>query len=91
MSVPDYTYRVVTSNGHGVHSRDFRRCANAKAHAAGLAAIDGHGFGPYEVERVRHWPGGSRTYWLRKGSRWVLWDAGQDIDARQPDWRWPNA
>jgi hypothetical protein len=21
-----YTYRVVTSNGHGVHSRDFKRC-----------------------------------------------------------------
>ena len=86
MSRASYSYRVVTSNGHGVHSRDFRRCGDAKKHAAIVAQRDGrHNFGPYEIERVQHF-GNSRNYQLRCGSRWVQWDPRQDAAARQPDW-----
>jgi hypothetical protein len=87
-----YTYRVVTSNGHGVHSRDFKRCCDAKARAAAIAAVDRHGFGPYEIERVQHLDSGwSRRYFLRRGSRWVHWQVGVGADDRCPDWLWPSA
>lgn len=82
---PRYSYRVVTANGHGVHGRDFRRCADAKERAVALAQVEPY-FGPYEVERVQHLEGNGRRYWLRRRSRWVPWDPKCDAAVRKPDW-----
>lgn len=79
-----YTYRVVTSNGHGVHSREFKRCSDAKEHAAHRAQ---HTLGPYEIERIENLDGGrARRYQLRSRSRWVQWHPEQDAAIRKPDW-----
>ena len=91
---PNYVYHVVTTNGHGVHSREFKRCAEAKATAQRCAEAEAESpvkLGPFEIERVQLCAGGSRRYWMRRRSRWVLWDSAQNIDARRPDWRWPEA
>ncbi len=85
MTRPRYTYRVVTSNGHGIHGREFTRCSDAKASAARQAATP-DSLGPYEIERVLHLPDGSRYYWMRRRTRWVPWAPRQGADVRLPDW-----
>jgi acyl-CoA hydrolase len=89
--VTRYTYDVVTHNGAGVHASDFRRCSDAKRCAERLAEKDATQrikFGPFEIQRVEHTSAHSRRYWVRKRSRWVLWNPAQGIDERKPDWRY---
>lgn len=83
-----FTYRVVTSNGAGIHGREFARCSDAKATAQQLAERDREQkvkFGPFEIERVENLGSGHR-YWMRKRSRWVLWNPHEDYETRSPDW-----
>lgn len=85
-------YEVVTLNGHGVHARvegplaEAQRVAEAKAAAA---LVD---FGPWEIQQVFEYDGGSSfRYFMRSGSRWVPWSHDGDFDVRQPDWWRPSA
>lgn len=85
-----FTYDVVTSNGAGVHSSDHKTCASAKKAAARLATLDRTHhvkFAPFEIQRVEHVSPFSRRYQVRRRHRWVQWNPHEDIDARQPDWR----
>lgn len=90
-SHPRYTYRVVSGNGSGVFcaGREFGRCSDAKKAAAHLAAQERNAkvkLGPYEIERVEHVSMSSRRYWMRRRSRWVVWNAHKDEMVREPDW-----
>lgn len=79
-----FTYEVVTSNGVGVHAR-FDTFPKAKvglsriAHAYLLPDV------AFEIQRVRHLPGGSRQYDMRRRAHWVPWDCKRDHTDREPD------
>ena len=91
---PRYTYDVVTHNGSGVHASGFKRCSDAKKCAERLAESRAGRrvkFGPFEIQRVEHPTPHSRRYWVRRRSRWVIWNPHQGIDDRMPDWRYEDA
>lgn len=84
-----YRYRVVTSNGAGIHTGLYRRCADAKAAAERIVERERARtvkLGPYEIERVQLLDYGGHRYWMRRGSQWVPWDPNEDETVRRPDW-----
>ena len=82
----NYTYRVVSTNGHGVHGRDWETCAAARGAMLKIAASFPLPDQFFEIERVEHIDQWTRSYQMRQGSRWVPWDSHRDFNARQPDW-----
>lgn len=79
-----FSYRVVSSNGAASYSNDKRSLRVAKRTAEKVLAAN---ITPeaIEIERVEALPSGGNRYWVRRGSRWVLWDATADADERKPD------
>ena len=81
-----YTYRVVTTNGHGIHGPDYKSFGKARSAAAAVAKAWSLPGTLFEVERVEHcgWEGKSHRYYLQRGRRWVAYPC-PDADVRKPD------
>lgn len=83
-----YRYQVATHNGAGVHGPEYGKFSQARERAVAEANRRSTVvLGPFEVERIGYVEriGGPRRYWMRRGARWVSWDAHKDHTVRRPD------
>lgn len=78
-----FSYRVVTSNGAGIHGV-FRTFGAAKVALSKIAHDWGLSGTVFEIERTRHL-GYARQYDMRRRNRWVAWDPKRDYKDREPD------
>jgi hypothetical protein len=65
----EYRYRVVTSRGAGIESKDFTNEAEAQAHANALRDQDHRRYEDAEVERTQKVGRGHRN-WLKREGEW---------------------
>lgn len=84
-----YTYRVVSSNGAGIHGPEHPTIRKARALAVKVSQRFPKDVVEIERLMVTEFPKGSR-YWMRRGSRWERWDTNADPEKRKPDLAWRN-